>query len=80
MHALNTSKPVPIPQGSFHYYQGKWTLEWSLTLNSGQKVHAGVLKDNTRVVIKVQHLGMEKVMASDLRNIGWVCPPDLIIN
>ena len=40
---------------------------------AGSKVHAGTLKDNNmRVVIKVQHLGMEKVMASDLRNIGWV--------
>lgn len=37
-----------------------------------EKVHAGILLDSTRVVIKVQHLGMEKVMAADLRNIGWV--------
>lgn len=37
-----------------------------------EKVHAGILLDNTRVVIKVQHLGMKKVMAADLRNIGWV--------
>lgn len=35
-------------------------------------MHTGMLKDGSQVVIKVQHFGMEKVMASDLRNIGWV--------
>lgn len=44
----------------------------ALAAASIAQVHAGVLRDNTRVVIKVQHLGMEKVMAADLRNIGWV--------
>ncbi|KAL3692088.1 hypothetical protein R1sor_005739 [Riccia sorocarpa] len=36
------------------------------------QVHGAVLKDGERVVIKVQHLGMEVVMKSDLRNIVWV--------
>ncbi|CAM6100827.1 unnamed protein product [Calypogeia fissa] len=36
------------------------------------QVHGAELKDGRRVVIKVQHLGMELVMKSDLRNIVWV--------
>lgn len=44
----------------------------ALAAASIAQVHAGTLLDNTRVVIKVQHLGMQKVMAADLRNIGWV--------
>ncbi|OAE28578.1 hypothetical protein AXG93_2175s1620 [Marchantia polymorpha subsp. ruderalis] len=36
------------------------------------QVHGAELKDGKRVVIKVQHLGMEVVMNSDLRNIVWV--------
>ncbi|KAG0609237.1 hypothetical protein M758_8G168900 [Ceratodon purpureus] len=44
----------------------------ALAAASIAQVHAGTLKDNSRVVIKVQHLGMQKVMAADLRNIGWV--------
>lgn len=35
-------------------------------------MHGAELKDGKRVVIKVQHLGMEVVMNSDLRNIVWV--------
>jgi len=36
------------------------------------QVHAGFLKDGTRIVIKVQHLRMETMMGSDLRNLAWV--------
>ncbi|CAM6044483.1 unnamed protein product [Sphagnum compactum] len=44
----------------------------ALAAASIAQVHTGMLKDGSRVVIKVQHFGMEKVMASDLRNIGRV--------
>jgi aarF domain-containing kinase len=44
----------------------------ALAAASIAQVHTGMLKDGSQVVIKVQHFGMEKVMASDLRNIGWV--------
>ncbi|KAL2624182.1 hypothetical protein R1flu_008427 [Riccia fluitans] len=36
------------------------------------QVHGARLRDGKRVVIKVQHLGMEVAMKSDLRNIVWV--------
>eukprot|EP00850_Spirogloea_muscicola_P007159 SM000035S13139 [mRNA] locus=s35:689645:692460:+ [translate_table: standard] len=35
-------------------------------------VHAARLLDGRQVVVKVQHLGMDAIMASDLRNIGRV--------
>eukprot|EP00850_Spirogloea_muscicola_P014624 SM000106S13972 [mRNA] locus=s106:464238:466947:+ [translate_table: standard] len=36
------------------------------------EVHAARLLDGRHVVVKVQHLGMDAIMASDLRNIGRV--------
>eukprot|EP00850_Spirogloea_muscicola_P023373 SM000352S13421 [mRNA] locus=s352:39871:42492:+ [translate_table: standard] len=36
------------------------------------EVHAARLLDGRQVVVKVQHLGMDAIMASDLRNIGRV--------
>ncbi|MCO5606706.1 hypothetical protein L7F22_060896 [Adiantum nelumboides] len=36
------------------------------------QVHAGTLRDGTRIVVKVQHKGMETMMRSDLRNIVWL--------
>ncbi|MCO5606252.1 hypothetical protein L7F22_060439 [Adiantum nelumboides] len=36
------------------------------------QVHGGTLRDGTRIVVKVQHRGMETMMRSDLRNIVWL--------
>ncbi|GBG91635.1 hypothetical protein CBR_g52669 [Chara braunii] len=46
--------------------------ETALASASIAQVHRAILKDGTPVVVKVQHLGMDIVMHSDLRNIGWV--------
>jgi hypothetical protein len=59
----------------FHRKDQTGLCEWCMIPAGGWvggKVHTGMLKDGSQVVIKVQHFGMEKVMASDLRNIGWV--------
>lgn len=36
------------------------------------QVHGGTLQNGMRVVVKVQHRGMETLMRSDLRNIAWL--------
>lgn len=36
------------------------------------QVHGGTLKKGMRIVIKVQHKGMDVLMSSDLRNIAWL--------
>ncbi|GBG63095.1 hypothetical protein CBR_g36582 [Chara braunii] len=46
--------------------------ETALASASIAQVHRAILKDGTPVVVKIQHLGMDIVMHSDLRNIGRV--------
>ncbi|KAJ7556254.1 hypothetical protein O6H91_05G076200 [Diphasiastrum complanatum] len=44
----------------------------ALAAASIAQVHGAVLKDGTRVVVKVQHAGMESIMHSDLHNLARV--------
>ena len=36
------------------------------------RVHGGILKDGTRMVIKMQHLQIETMMRYGLRNLSWI--------